>query len=370
MNATVTTPVPVPITPPVLSASQSLVGVPVTPLQRLRIMSPQDWEEFILEWADSIRSKYTDVHRCGGAGDLGRDIIGFKNGVNPQSAWDNYQCKHYGQPLAVADVVAEVGKLLYHASQGEFTLPDEYSFLAPHGPSTALIKVLQKETLKQELLDRWDKLCATSIKKDATITLASITPTIEAYNFASVRVIPPLCIIEGHQATKYYVFRFGGGLPSRTLPIPKPPATLLPNEHTYIKKLLDAYEDDRQTKFPTIDDVQANAPDLGKHLDRSREQFFSAEDLRTTTRDNIPPGTYEHLQTEIFDGIQDVYDNPKHTSGYERVKESVREARIIQITGNPLVGVMHTNDRAGICHQLANDDKLTWVHEKKTGKDA
>ena len=65
-----------------------------------------------------------------------------------------------------------------------------------------------------------------------------------------------------------------------------------------------------------------------------------------------------------------MYDNPKHTSGYERVKESVREARIIQVTGNPLVGVMHTNDRAGICHQLANDDKLTWVHEKKTGKDA
>jgi hypothetical protein len=126
-----------------LNASQASVGAPITPIQRLRIMSPQEWEEFILEWIDSLRSKYTDVHRCGGAGDLGRDVIGFKAGVQKDSHWDNYQCKHYKQPLAVADVVAELGKLLYHASRGEFSLPDEYFFVAPHGPSTALLKVLQ-----------------------------------------------------------------------------------------------------------------------------------------------------------------------------------------------------------------------------------
>src|SRR5437870_1502976 len=48
--------------------------------------------------------------------------------------------------LSVADVVAEVGKLLYYASQGQFSLPDEYFFVAPQGPSTALIKCLQKGT--------------------------------------------------------------------------------------------------------------------------------------------------------------------------------------------------------------------------------
>src|SRR4051812_31401426 len=148
-----TTPMPQPASNAPLNASQSSVGVPVTPLQRLRIMDDKEWESFVLEWANSLAQKYTHVHQCGGAGDLGRDVIGFKTGVNPQSAWDNYQCKHYAQPLAVADVVAEVGKLLYHASQGEFSLPDEYFFVAPQGPSTALLKVLQKGTLKNELLN-------------------------------------------------------------------------------------------------------------------------------------------------------------------------------------------------------------------------
>ena len=107
-------------------------------------------------------------------GDLGRDVIGFKAGINPQSAWDNYQCKHYAQPLSVADVVAEVGKLLYYASQGEFSLPDEYFFVAPQGPGTALVNCLQKGTLRAELVKRWDKECSTTIAKGKAIPLAAV----------------------------------------------------------------------------------------------------------------------------------------------------------------------------------------------------
>jgi hypothetical protein len=368
MNQSSTTPVLAPTHPIVLNASQAAVGAPVPPLQRLKIMPASEWEAFILEWVDAIRNKYTDVHQSGGAGDLGRDVIGFKAGVNEHSPWDNYQCKHYNQPLGVADVVAEIGKLLYHASKGEFCLPDEYFFLAPQGPSTALLKVLQKGTLKQELLDRWDTACRTTITKGPAIERSTVQAMIDAFDFARVSVVPPLKIIAGHQTTKYYAIRFGGGLPSRVLPIPKPPASVQPSEHVYIKKLLDAYQDEKNTPFPTLDAVQASAPDLAKHLGRSREQFFSAESLRAFSRDNVPTGTFEQLQDEIFDGIQDVYDDPTHTSGYQRVLKTVHEARILPITGNPLLGVMHNNDRAGICHQLANDDKMTWVHNQPPEK--
>ncbi len=363
MNQSTTTPVLAPSHPVVLNASQATVGAPIPPLQRLKIMSPGEWDQFILEWVDSLRPKYTDVHQCDGSGDLGRDVIGFKAGVNATSPWDNYQCKHYNHPLSIADVVAEIGKLLYHASRGEFSLPDEYFFVAPQGPSTALVKVLQKGTLKQELLDRWDTTCRTSITKSHPIERANVQHTIDAFDVARVSVIPPLQIIAGHQQTKYYTIRFGGGLPSRVLPIPKPPANLQPNEHVYIKKLLDAYEDKQKKPFPTVDALQATAPDLAAHLDRSREQFFSAESLRTFSRDNVPSGTFEQLQAEIFDGVQEVYEDPTHNSGYERVIKTIREARFLPITGNPLLGVMHNNDRAGICHQLANDDKMTWVHK-------
>ena len=263
----------------------------------------------------------------------------------------------------MADVVAEVGKLLYHASQGAFLLPDEYFFVAPQGPGTALFNCIQKGTLKQELLARWDKECSTTIAKGKTIPLAAVQVTIDTFDFARVTVLPPLRIIAGHQQTKYYAIRFGGGLPSRVLPIPKPPASVQLIEHGYIKKLLDAYEDEKKAPFPTVAAVQVGAPELAKHLDRSREQFFSAESLRAFSRDNVPTGTFEELQSEIFDGVQDVYEDQGHTSGYQRVRKTVQQARLLPITGNPLLGVMHNNDRAGICHQLANDDEMTWVHK-------
>lgn len=358
-----TTPVTPPTTSVLLNASQCTLGVPITPLQRLRIMDAGEWEAFILEWIDSLRTTYQDVHRSGGSGDLGRDVIGFKAGVNEQSPWDNYQCKHYAQPLAVADVVAEVGKLLYHASNGEFSLPDEYFFVAPQGPSTPLLKVLQKGTLKQELLDRWDKECSTSIIKGQTIPLATVKTTIDAFDFARITVLSPLRVIAGHQQTKYYAFRFGGGLPGRALPIPKPPAAIQADEHHYIKKLLDAYTEEKGTAFPDIATLQTGAPRLAKHLNHSREQFFSAESLRTFCRDNVPPGTFESLQDEVEQGVQEVYEDQTHTSGYQRAVKTVQKARDIAMTSNPLMGVVHTNDRAGICHQLANDDKITWVHK-------
>jgi hypothetical protein len=333
-------------------------------------MAAGEWEQFILEWVDSLRSKYTDVHHCGGAGDMGRDVIGFKAGVSPSSPWDNYQCKHYNESLSVPDVVAELGKLLHHCSTGAFSTPDAYYFVAPQGPSTAFLKVLQNGKLKEELLTRWEKLCRTKIAKDRAIELLTVRPTIDAFDFSRVTVIPPLRIIAGHQQTKYYALRFGGGLPTRILPLPKPPASVQSNEHVYIEKLLDAYAEEKKTSFPTVEAVQTEAPELAKHLDHSREQFFSAESLRAFSRDNVPTGTFEQLQTEISDGVRDVYDDPTHANGYQRVIRTVREARLLSITGNPLVGVMQTNDRAGICHQLANDDKMTWVHAKPQEKNS
>jgi hypothetical protein len=209
-------------------------------------------------------------------------------------------------------------------------------------------------------MKRWNDACRKSITTQHLVELASVQATIDAFDFSRVTVLPPTRIIAEHQTTRYHAFRFGGGLPARATPAPAP-AALQPHEHTYVKKLLDAYTDEKKTPFTTIPALESNAPPLAKHLHRSREQFFSAESLRTFSRDTVPPGTFEGLQDEIYEGIQEVYDDEHHASGYQRVIKTVQQARIIQVTGNPLLGVMHNNDRAGICHQLANDDRLTWV---------
>jgi hypothetical protein len=140
---------------------------------------------------------------------MGRDVIGFKTTL--QGSWDNYQCKHYANPLSIADVVKELGKLLYHVSQGEFSLPDEYFFVAPKGPGTALLKCLGKGTLKQELMTRWDKECRNTITTTHPVELATVQATIDAFDFSTVTVLSPLAIIAGHQKTKYYALRGKGG---------------------------------------------------------------------------------------------------------------------------------------------------------------
>ena len=43
------------------------------------------------------------------------------------------------------------------------------------------------------------------------------------------------------------------------------------------------------------------------------------------------------------------------------MKATVKQATKIAITSNPLVSSIKTQDRQGICHQLANDDRLKWV---------
>jgi hypothetical protein len=39
----------------------------------------------------------------------------------------------------------------------------------------------------------------------------------------------------------------------------------------------------------------------------------------------------------------------------------VRAARTLQITAHALVSRLRVRDRGGICHQLANDDKVRWI---------
>jgi hypothetical protein len=123
---------------------------------------------------------------------MGRDVIAFKAPIGPSATWDNYQCKHYAAPLSVADVVREVGKVLYYVAQGAFSAPDAYTFISPQGPSTALLNCIQKGTLKQELMARWDKECRTTITATQPIELSTVQATIDAFDFTRI-TIPRRC---------------------------------------------------------------------------------------------------------------------------------------------------------------------------------
>lgn len=357
---TKTNPMPTP-KPVTSSASAVATGQYVPPIERIKIFSNSQWEDFVLEWADSLRDRYDRVERCGGAGDMGRDVIAFAPPDDGTEVWDNYQCKHYDHPLRPSDVWLELGKLVYYTYTGQFSYPREYFFVAPQGAGTELANLFRRpEELRAGLFKNWEKKCAKKITKKTEVPMdADLKAYINGLDFSIIGYIPPLRIIEQHVDTRYHVSRFGGGLPDRPSAT-APPGNPADHELGYITKLMEAYGDHLNRDVATLADIDFEN-DLKEHCVDSRIQFYSAESLRSFSRDYLPPGEFQKLQDEVHEGIRDdIRDD--YPSGYKRLLAVVKTARNLQITSHALVTKLTVRDRGGICHQLANDkDEVRWV---------
>jgi hypothetical protein len=99
---------------------------------------------------------------------------------------------------------------------------------------------------------------------------------------------------------------------------------------------------------------------LAKDFLRQRERFYHAEALRNFARDTVPAGTFDALQEEVYHGVVDTCED-SHANGFDRMRATVMQAAKVAITSSPLASVTKAQDRQGICHQLANEDQLTWV---------
>jgi hypothetical protein len=351
-------PLPAPAGGTAASADVVAAGLPIPPIERIRIFSAGQWEDFVLEWADSLRDQYGTVERCGGAGDMGRDIIAFDK-ANP-AIWDNYQCKHYKAGLAPGDIWVELGKLVYYTHINEYTYPRKYVLVAPQGAGTKLSNLLRKpDKLKAQLIDNWEKHCKQGITSTAVVELdAALRVYLDALDFSIFEAVPSLRIIDQHAKTRWYATRFGGGLPARPK-VAAPPTTVATHEVTYVRSLLDAYGDHLKCTLPTVADLDAH-DDVREHFNDARLEFYSAEALRAFSRDTLPPGAFEELQSELHGGIKDEMRGV-HSDGYLRVLSVVKTAKLLPITDHALKERLSTYDRGGICHQLANDGKVRWV---------
>jgi hypothetical protein len=351
-------PLPPPVPPPIVHADIVGSGLPIPPIERIKIFSSTQWEEFVLEWADSLREEYSVVERCGGAGDMGRDIIGTCK--NDDEKWENYQCKHYKHPLMPSDIWVELGKLIFYTRHGEYVYPNRYYFVAPQGAGTGLSNLLKKpEKLRAGLFANWNEKCREMITSTTKIELdADLKEYIERLDFSIFEAVPPLRIIDQHANTRWHIARFGGGLPSRP-PVESPPIEPTVVEANYVRQLFDAYGEQLHRKINSKSDLTVET-EHNEHCD-SRIEFYSAESLRAFSRDTLPPGQFEILQDEVHSGIKDEI-RAKHSDGYSRVLAVVKTARTLQLTGHALVGRISVRDYGGICHQLANDLKVKWVN--------
>jgi len=356
------TDIPPPETPAsVLTASQVATGRIILPQQQLLLYSSDDWEGFVHEWTHfCLKNLYVCVQRFTGAGDRGIDIAGFADKTRFRGVWDNYQCKHYNRSLRATDVWPEIGKILWYTFRDDYVAPRKCYFVAPRGAATSLLAMLSDPArLKAELIENWDKHCSAKITDTKIIALeGSLLAHVQAFDFSIFDAKTALQLVEAHRDSPYHAARFGGGLPARPA-ADSPPVTIAPTESKYVAKLLEAYSDHTKTNIPDIAALKKQQK-LSQHFIRQREAFYQAENLRVFSRDSVPPGTFENLQEDIYAGVIDEHDKD-HPDGYVRVVEVAKAARAIQITANPLITCSHPKDRDGICHQLANEDRLQWT---------
>jgi hypothetical protein len=348
--------------PPVmLTAAHVQSGPPIEPLTRVMVYDAAEWEKFIDEWVSHcLKAKLPTVLRFSGANDRGIDIGGFADDKHLLGVWDNFQCKHYDHSIMPSEAWPEIGKMLWHSFNGHFVPPRAYYFVAPRGTGTTLTQYLANTpALKAALIEAWPKSVADKITSTETVLLeGKFAEYVDKFDFSIFKPLSTREVIEQHRQSPYFIARFGGGLPPRPLP-EGPPEEIHVDESGYVTQLLAAYADHKKEPVPDIAALKAWQP-LADHFSRQRESFYHAESFRIFVRDKVEPGTFEGLQEEVYQGVIDTCDGA-HVDGFERVKAVTEIAQSISLDAHPLGPSALVKDRRGICHQLANEDRLKWT---------
>ena len=290
---------------------------------------------------------------------MGIDVGGFTDDKRLFGVWDNYQCKHYANALTPSEVSREIAKVLWYSFNKQYAAPRRYYFVAPRECGISLKKLLLKpEELRTYVRDNWTKQCAGAVTEGKTIALdGELQRYFDAFDFTIFDQRTLLEVLDEHRKTPYHAIRFGGGLPGRPKAV-APPFEEKEHGSRYVQQLFEAYSD--HTKADVSDLVGLGArQDLTDHFHRQREFFYQAEALRNFARDAVPVGTFEDLQSEVYAGVADV-EAAAHPDGYARMNAVTQTAVGLSITSNALISVTKVHDCKGICHQLADDDRLRW----------
>ncbi|MEU1194038.1 ABC-three component system protein [Streptomyces sp. NPDC005859] len=346
--------------PLILVAPTTPAGRFMPPKQILYRYSPDEWEEFVYEWARALGEPYVNVEILGGSNDGGIDVAAFLSQDGLRGQWDCYQCKHYKSGLVWSQAWPEMFKIFRWVAEGRYTLPRRYRFVAPKGCGKFLARTLQDPPqLKADFLGELAS-DSTVITETPGELLERITELAKKTDFSRFKSENIDEVIDVHSRTREHVARFGTSLGTRP-EVREIPAYDESQESRYVGQLLNVYRESYSKEITTVDDAMNN-PRARSHLTRQREYFFSAESLRLFARDSVPVGTFEGLQGDVYDGVFETYARD-FTNSMDRLTSVLEKSTSLALHGNVLLIVTKARDSMGICHQLANEDRLKWRGE-------
>ncbi|OKJ09366.1 hypothetical protein AMK19_18315 [Kitasatospora sp. CB01950] len=236
------------------------------------------------------------------------------------------------------------------------TLPTRYTFVAPRIHPRLKDLVLTPDELKFRFLEYLRGRTQTVAKLPAQL-LGDVVKLAEATEFSMFWTINLDEMLEVYSKSPLFAARFNyppSGAPAK-LPVPSEPAA---GEARFLAQLVDVYQERYGRQIVTVDDAFTHARSRD-HLRRQREAFYAAEELRLYARDSVPGDAYAELQDDVLVNLVEVADDD-HESGWHRLRAVVTQAGNLQVSGSAIASYFRQVQRKGMCHQFANDDKLTW----------
>jgi len=317
-------------------------------------------EQFVNDWISCKSKDYVEVARFSGAGDLGRDVVGFLSKKRHEGSWHNYQCKQYKKNLPTETAILEIGKILYYAYLGEFSVPERYFFVAPRGVNRKLEKLIYNPSqFKAKLIDNWEQYCSTKISDGLTIPLdEGLNTFICAFDFSTIARFTRDDILKDTCIKPVLHKWFGEDLGSA--PRGQAPAEVQDSELPYIKQLVGAYSQRCGLTFADYKEIEKH-PDYSGHLSLQRERFYDADAFKRFYRDNTEPEVLDSFERDIYHGVIDTF-NAEHKDSLARVNAVMIQASNMQAAG-PLARDARVPVKQGVCHHLANEGDLIKWHQ-------
>ncbi|WP_406129042.1 hypothetical protein OHQ89_46330 [Streptomyces canus] len=332
-----------------------------SPKKIVSFYDPDEFEEFTKEWVPALEPQYVLVERHGGSGDHGIDVAGYLSRQRLEGEWHNYQCKRYADAVAWATAAKEMRKMFVAAAAGEFTVPTRYVFVAPRF-SRPLPRQFAKPTecrakFLQELSTTKDKIVVdlTGEQRRAVEELVAGT------DFAMFECIDLDEMLAQHKTTSHWLERFPHA------PFDRGPQEMLPppqhrdDEARYVQRLIDVYRERYPGTINSLEEV-AGVEETDEHLKRQRVAFYAAEALRVFARDATTPAYFERVKKDVHSTVVETAAR-SYPDGWERLAAVLTVAGTVQLTQTVLAPFVEPEARKGVCHHLANENRLTWCRE-------